>query len=402
MKKNQKGFIKTIILITGICFIALTANSSFAQVFLKKKLYKINSCTTISTPGNYILSKNIINIDQKPCISIKNTKNVTLSCNSNTIFSKNENQGLYIENVSNFEVNNCKLVSESLVPVEVSTQNMLQIESSKWGELKNITLGGNFNNFRNSSFITLRDSVVKSQLNVYRSNNITLKNNSFSNTSDNITLQEGYNNSIISNNIDGQSDGVFNGVNNSIGADDGIVIKDEKGDLIKDNDIKNFFDCAVENIGYMFNTKIVDNKVTNTGVCFLGGWYSSSVKDVLVKNNVVNNSPNLFYFSRIYPLKQNEKKVYFQNNIFEKNKLTNPKLNTSYSVGSRFVFTESDVLMKDYIFGNNILKNNDFTKNTNKIYVFPKGIIQDGGGNICSGVEEEAKGGGDAIPFNCN
>ena len=363
---------------------------------------KIDSCRTISTAGEYSLSGDLTNTKSEPCIKIQNVSNVSLDCQNHTITSKNENYGIYIKGDSDFKLNNCKLASSVNIPVETSAQHMLRIENSKRGELQNSTIGGNFATISGSSFVTIRNSTFNNQLNVYKSNNVTIRDSNFSNGSDNITLQEGSNNSVISNFIDGKSDGVFRGFEGSIGADDGIVIKDESGDLIQGNTLKNFFDCAIENVGYMFDAKIIGNTASNTGVCFLGGWYWSSVKGIIVKDNVVSNMPNLFYFFRQYSLKPTEQYVYFQNNTFENNKLSSPKLDTSFLMASRFVFDGSAVPLQNHILGNNVLRNNDFTKLVGPLRLAPANIVIDGGGNICSGAEEEAKEGGDKIQFNCN
>ena len=363
---------------------------------------KIDSCRIISTAGEYALSTDLTNTKSEPCIKIQNVSNVTFDCQSHTITSKNEDYGIYVKGGSNFKINNCKLASSMNVPVGTSAQHMLRVEDSKQGEIKNSTIGGNFATISGSSFVTLRDSTVNNQFNVYKSNNIIIKDNNFSNGADNITLQEGNSNSVISNNIDGKSDGVFRAMDSNIGADDGIVIKDESGDLIQGNTMQNFFDCAIENVGKMFDTKIIGNKASNAGVCFLGGWYYSSVKGIVVKDNVVSNMPNLFYFFRRYPLKSSEKYIYFQNNLFENNKLFSPKTDTEFSMASQFFFDGSDAPLQNHVFGNNILKNNDFTKTVGSLRLAPANIVTDGGGNICSSAEKEAKGGGDTVPFNCN
>lgn len=347
------------------------------------------------------MSGNLVNTKSEPCIKIQNVSNVTLDCQNYAITSRDENYNIYVKGGSNFKINNCKLVSSVSLP-SASTQHVLRIEDSGQGEIVNNTVGGNFATISGSSFITVRNSTFNNQLNVYKSNNVTIKNNNFSNGSDNITLQEGSNNSVISNFIDGKSDGVFRGFEGSVGADDGVVIKDEKGDTVQGNTFQNFFDCAIENAGYMFDAKIVGNKASNAGVCFLGGWYWSSVKGITVKDNVVSNTPTLFYFFRQYSLKPSEQYVYFQNNTFENNKMSNPKTDTGFSLASRMVFDGAAVPMQNHVLGNNVLRNNDFTKLVGPLRITPANIVVDGGGNICSGAEEEAKGGGDSVPFNCN
>lgn len=364
---------------------------------------KIDSCRTISTAGEYSISGDLTNTKSEPCIKIQNVSNVSLDCQNHTITSKNEDYNIYVKGSSDFKISNCKLVSSINVPAETSAQHVLRIEDSTRGEIYNSTVGGNYTSISGSSFITVRNSNFSSELSVYKSNNITIRDNKFSyGGAESITLHEGNNNSVISNFIDGLSDGVFRGFTGNIGADDGVVIKDESGDLIQGNTLQNFYDCAIENAGYMFDAKIIGNKASNAGVCFLGGWWWSSVKGIVVKDNVVSNAPSLFYFFRRYGLKPNEQYVYFQNNTFENNKLSNPKLGTGFSWASSFVFDGSAVPLQNHVLGNNILRNNDFTKLVGTLRITPANIIVDGGGNICSGAETEAKGGGDPIPFNCN
>ena len=96
-------------------------------------------------------------------------------------------------------------------------------------------------------------------------------------------------------------------------------------------------------------------------------------------------------------------RTYFQNNTFENNKLSNSKTDTVFSMASRFVFDGSAIPLQNHILGNNILRNNDFTKSVGPLRIAPTNIVTDGGGNTCSGAETEAKGGGeDPVPFNCN
>jgi hypothetical protein len=363
---------------------------------------KIDSCRTISTSGEYSLSGNLTNTKSEACIKFQNVSNISLDCQNYTITSKNENYSIYVKGSSNFEISNCKLASSVSLP-SASVQHLLRVEDSKQGEISNISDGGNYSTISGSSFVTVQNSTFNHGLSIYKSNNIIIKENNFSlDKGESIVFQEGSNNSAISNFVDGKSDGVFRGGEDSIGADDGIVIKDESGDTIQGNTLQNFFGCAIENNGYMFDAKIIGNKANNAGTSFLGGWWYSSVRGILVKNNVANNIPNLFYFSRLYALKPTEQNVYFQNNTFENNKLTNPKIGTSFSMGARIVFNGSDVPLQNHILGNNILKNNDFTKLVGPLDITPGNIVIDGGGNICSGAEEEAIGGGDTIPFNCN
>jgi len=363
---------------------------------------KIDSCRTISTAGEYSLSGDLTNTKSEPCIKIQNVSNVTLDCQNYTITGKNENYNIYVKASSNFKLNNCKLISSESLP-SASTQHVLRIEDSKQGEIINSTIGGNYTytTISGSSFVTARNNTFNTQLSVYKSSNVTLKDNNFNNFSGgaaNIILQDGNNNSLISNTLDGKSDGIFE---NKIGTDDVVVLDNEDNDLIQGNTLKNTYECAIE-FNSIAGVKIIGNKVNNTGLSFLCGWHYVSAKGVTVKDNMVNNSPSLFWFFRERALRPNEQYVYFQDNIFENNKLTNPKTGTGFSFAAMIDFNRSIVPPQNYIIGNNILRNNDFTKLVGSLRLAPANIVTDGGENICSGAEEEAKGGGDSVPFNCN
>ncbi len=428
MKNHQRGAVAILAIFTALAVISFASYSIFSKHrnhtpqealaagvnpkqpdVIKKpslrpvsnKITYIDSCRTLSKTGNYVLTGNILNEGSGPCIKVTNVSNVTLDCKDHAITGKNEDYAIHVKGSSNFKIANCKLESNEPLPTN-RAQHLLRIENSSKGEMDKDTIGGTYSSISGSSHIAIHDSVFTNQLNVYQSNNVSIKSSQFSNILDPITLQEGYDNSVISNTIDGKSDGRYVGLENSIGADDGIVIKDQIGTVIQGNTLSNFFDCAIENVGYMYDAKIVGNTVRNTGVCFLGGWYYSSVKGILVKDNVVSQTPNLFYFSRLYALKPREKYVYFQNNTFENNKLSDPKLDTAYSLASRIVFNGSDVPISQHILGNNVFKNNDFTKQTAPLRITPGNIVIDGGGNTCSGAEEEQRGGGDPIPFDCH
>jgi len=326
--------------------------------------------------------------------------NVSFDCQNHTITSKSENYNIYVKGSSDFKINNCKLVSSLNVPLEKGTQEVLKIEDSKRGDLNNNTIAGNFAEIRGSSFLTANNNTFNTQLFVYKSNNVTLKNNNFNFVSGGIVLrlQDGNNNSLISNVLDGKDDGIFESKD---GTDDVVFLDNEDNDLIQGNTLRNAYECAIE-FNRVVGLRIISNTVNNTGLSFLCGWHYVSAKNITVKDNVVNNSPSLFWFFRERALRVNEQYVYFQDNLFENNKLTNPKISTGFSFGAMIDFNRSIVPSQNYIIGNNILRNNDFTKLVGSLRLAPANIVTDGGGNICFGAEEEAMGGGDAIPFNCN
>jgi parallel beta-helix repeat protein len=369
----------------------------------KTSVAPLNVCGKISKPGTYSLEADITNTFPKPCITIS-ANSVILDCANHTVTSKDENYAILVKGATDFKVQNCKVAS-SAAPSSAQTQYLLRVEASKRGEISKITLGGTYASVSDSSLIAVRNNSISSQFSVYRSTNVTLAANSFTNASDPLHLQEGQNNSVIGNTIDGRSDGIFRGATDSVGADDGIVVKDETGDTISGNTIKNVWDCGIETYGNFFDSKIINNRISNAGYCAIGGWHYSSVKGNLIQKNIGDNVGGLFNFHREHAFRTKDKYMYFKDNLFEGNTLINPRppsaLNPSTSVSS-FLIDTSLVPASSILTGNNVFRNNNFTKAAGPILVSPSTIITDGGGNICADVIEYAERGTRSIPFSCN
>lgn len=360
---------------------------------------KLSSCKEINESGEYLLTTDIMNTKTGPCIKFQNVSNISLDCQDYTITSKNEGINIYIKEVSDFKIHNCKLVSSVNLPTE-RVQHTLRIENSKQGEVYNNVIGGNFATISGSTAVTIRNNTFINEFSVYKSNNITITKNDFSNGG-NIAvllhLQDGHNNSVISNTMDGKSDGIFRGLSDSIGSDDGIVIGNESQDTIQGNTIQNVFDCGIENVGYMFDSKIIGNKVKNAGVCLVGGWWQSSVKGNLIKDNIADNVAQLFVFSRLRGLQPGEQYVYFKDNTFENNKMINPRLEDVFALPASSIYMiTSSVPSSSIVVGNNVFRNNDFTTTLGPITFEPANMIVDGGGNICPAPEDAS------FPLKCN
>lgn len=372
---------------------------------------KVTSCIEINKPGKYVLDQDIINPTGKSCITIHDTANVEIDCSNHSISADIGLHAISLNKVKDFTITSCVFKNKTIDPPQDAWSHVLLVSDSQNGTITKSTFGAStFGSISNSSLIKVIDNNIYSQFGISSSKQVLVQGNNFVFTPAGkqkglgvqLSLANGSNNSVIGNTFDGGWDGVSRGIDSSIGADDSITIRDESGDTFQDNDMKNNWDCGIETVGFMFDSKIINNRIKNQGVCAIGGWYYSSVRGNLIKDNIGDDVPSLFYFYRAYALKPSEQYVYFKDNTFENNRLTNPKLGMGSSVGSRMVFNGGDVPLQNHILGNNIFRNNDFTKTTSPLRITPGTMIVDGGGNVCSGAEEEAKGGGDTIPFNCN
>lgn len=372
---------------------------------------KFNSCIEINKPGKYVLDQDIISPSGKSCIKIHDTANVEVDCSGHSISTDIGPYGMSLAKVKDFTITSCGFKNKTIDPPQDAWSHVLLVSDSQNGTIAKSTFAvSTFGSVSNSSYVKVINNNMYSQFLISSSKEVLVQNNNFVFTPIGkqkgmgtlLNLTKGSNNRVIGNTFDGGWDSISRGIDNSIGADDSITMSDESGDTFQDNDIKNNWDCDVENSGFIFDSKIINNRIKNSGVCAIGGWYYSSVRGNLIKDNIGDDVPSLFYFYRAYALKPSEQYVYFKDNTFENNKLTNPKLGTGSSVGSRMVFNGGDVPLQNHILGNNIFRSNDFSKATSPLRITPGTMIVDGGGNICSGAEEEAKGGGDKIPFNCN
>lgn len=357
----------------------------------------ISSCGEITKSGKYVLNKNLSST-QDICLNIHDTQNVQVNCNNFTITSPSDT--IKVANVQNFALVFCQ------VKITTNALNALNISKVTKGSIQNSTFTKGQISIMDSSNMDIGYNNIHTGLIQFFSSFNTIHDNTFVDTSPKgiagpISSAFGSNNKIINNTIDGKSDGVFRfPYENNNGSDDGIIVTYETGDTIAYNNIKNVWDCGIENTGYMFNTIIDRNQVLNAGVCGIGGWYSNSWKNNTITNNVITDSPRLFLVKRNYGLNDSntdmngrvlfptQMKIYFLDNQFIDNKLiTKREVNipSSYfnmSQAESVLTGESFPSSSDFITGNNLFKNNDFSIETAP-YFNSTSMIIDGGGNIC-------------------
>ncbi len=352
---------------------------------------EISTCIKITKPGIYTLSKDLTNTQTGACISFDGIKDVTIDCKSHSITSQHEDYAIIVKNTQNFIIQNCTL--NSVISKTERVQHMLRVESSSNGKVIGNRIGGNFVSVGSTSHVVFSANTITAQTQINESNNITFSKNTFTNPNGQgvlLGLSEGYQNTVADNMFDGQSDGIFRGGSgDSKGADDDIVIKNERNDVISGNTLNNTYDCGFETAGYMYDSKIINNKIDNAGVCGIGGWYYNSLKGNVFSGNVVTNAPTLFAFFREYNLLPKDTIMYFKDNIFESNTLISQRkdgvlysnnssvLNMRAPIGNP-AFTEAQVVT-----GNNVIRNNNFGLLLDAPYLYPVSSIIDGGGNVC-------------------
>jgi parallel beta helix pectate lyase-like protein len=234
--------------------------------------------------------------------------------------------------------------------------------------------------------LTVRNCRMRSLIST-RSTGLTLTNNILTadtrKTVDTVVhFINGTNNQILSNTIDGGWRGQpYPTGGFPPGADDGIVIENDRNLVVESNTIRNVWDCGVERIGNGTDPVIIrGNDIANAGECGIGGWFAAGWQDSLIANNTVSASQA---FADIYYSPNQNRGVdhiTFRNNVFEGNRFLNPLNRTAPSVSIDYVTGTARMPMD---IGNNIFRNNDFGSDIPAPRLAPGFGFVDGGANIC-------------------
>lgn len=364
----------------------------------KNQISTVTACTDIHTPGTYTLDRDIVSPEGKSCIKIHDTTDVQVDCAGHTISSDIGLNSISIDRVKGFAVRSCLFKNKTAAPIKDAFSDALMISESQDGSItKNTFSSSTFESIQKSSNVTISDNTVRGQFLVNASRNVVIQNNAFvftptgkqTGAGTQLNLTNGSNNIVSGNTFDGGSNGIFNPVtDDNVGADDSITMSDESNDVFQNNDIRNVWDCAIENNGFFFDSKILNNRIKNAGIAGICGWYYSSIRGDAFDGNVVDDSPEIFHFFRLYGIKnKNSTTVYFKDNTFSNNRFLTQR---GDHMASWFVIdVPSDnsggirpVTKADIVVGNNTFTNNDFGT-MHAPHFYPNEMIVDGGRNQC-------------------
>lgn len=368
----------------------------------------VDSCGEITASGNYALTKDIDgnSVDGIACLNIYDTSNVNIDCQGHSIIVNYDEQtgvpiALKMTNVQNSSIKNCSIGLRGY-----------QHPDSKYGDLYFLRLV----HIEGSAFVTVEGNTISEEIYVENNNNFRLLGNtingvysqsksSFSKISGNkfkidksvfvgavVTAKDGGNNIFEANTIDGAWNGDSSqNQYNTLAADDGIVIAWENGDTIAENTIVNNYDCGIETLGFIKDTKITGNKIINSGLCGIGGWYYHSWLNNTVDSNTVDGAAYMFYMHyTFHDPSRSPKDIYFQDNKFTNNKFLNQR-NSSYA-GSTGQYSSIIDLQNiprytppdsTFHLANNTFRNNDFSENLPAPVLIPISMVVDQGDNKC-------------------
>ena len=405
---------------------AAFASSNCSQLVVTTET-TITVCREITTPGSYSLAGNLVqppvSTQDAACLAIHDAVQVQLDCRLNTITAASV--GIYgvpisVTNVRNFSIRNCTLEGRNWQLLVKNSSNGL-IDGNTFGNDTSQQLSGV--EFVSVDNTVVSNNIVDASFFQYLSNGNSFRFNKatcpvWTNRQICSTLFgsfSGANNTFDSNQIDGKSGIEPSQYGN--GADDGIVIQDEIGDVLANNIISNVWDAGIETAGNIVNAKIIGNSISNVPVG-IGGWYWNSWRNVAVINNTVGGAIMLFQFYRLFGLRPEnwwdgvayegpaDTAIYFEGNLFSGNQFVNALPASRSSVINvydyLFYFNQSAYYQEGPIAGTRIaqpsdfrLTNNTFTQNNfgrnqpppsffSSPLIFTPGLIVDGGGNICA------------------
>ena len=365
-------------------------------------LILISSCGEITKSGKYMLNndltdpKNLTEEGGVLCLNIHDVDDISIDCKGYSISTAH---AVHFKNVTNFSLSSCVLKSER----RPGDSTQFTIENSEKGSVIGNKITGIFLVFKSSGLKVSGNTIRGLYSQGYGIDNI-IDDNTFSDNF--LILSNGEGNIITNNKINGGSSGIFSKPD---GADDAVILSDESNILVQNNVIENSWDCGIETLGLIANSKIIGNTIKNSGLCGIGGWYWSSWVNNTVSQNVIDGASQMFYFTRglgLRPagfddqkIKPADSKVYFKDNTFSDNKFIHRRavpfqsiLSSSYvnildnvapvSVG-RSVPGERAVTPNDFVLGNNRFSNNDFNATAPAPFFKPTSMIIDGEGNKC-------------------
>lgn len=354
---------------------------------LRPRATIIDSCTTITAPGTYVLTADLMS-DQS-CLRISATHDVVLSCNHNSLTSKNGQPMVVVDGVTHFSMSNCTFYSDkqNVYGPPIDYEDVAILNSSKVQFSSNVvntvfTLNTTDSHFTNNQF--------HAQLVLKASTNNTVSNNTFVVDHDPtvnaaIYSYEGSSNTFTNNSIDGRWNERA-ATYEAIGADCGIDLGAESNDVVTNNYIHDCWNAGIETYDQSENTLIANNRINDILGPMVSSFWNTSWIHNTVRGNYGTNVAAIWDVQvwdnvglRIGPVPEH---LYFQDNTFENNGMDGQSTPTDRYPHRATV----NLIGNPYgpvIASNNVIKDNDFGAANPGPDLNPASAFIDGGGNIC-------------------
>jgi parallel beta-helix repeat protein len=216
---------------------------SISVVRVGTAMTTISACQAITAPGSYVLNSDLPATGTGQCLKLVGVSAVQIDCRGHAV------SGVFVSDANTVTISNCVITGGETglgaFPVVISSGN----------------------------------SVTVTNCDVTTS------------TADAIYMADGTNNQVLQSTITGG----YPGGPASAGADDGIQLVYETGDIIQGNTISNFFDAGIEGADTVANTTFASNTITNTGANGIGTYWCTNWTNNVVRLNNVSQSGVMFY-----------------------------------------------------------------------------------------------------------
>jgi parallel beta-helix repeat protein len=309
----------------------------------------IRDCATITKPGNYrVISDLKPQVTGLNCLTFENTADVSIDCEGHTIY------GMNATDVTRLQIRRCTVESG-----DPSSAGALSFFGTGLTEL---TIDGN--QFRHGLVVNgaqgsiTNNTVTGLGLTIVGTTGVDISGNliefhpgqpPYAMFAAGIWIEDGKGDRISGNTIDGGWDG---NVDNwgTYGADDGIVLFNEKSVTVENNVIRNVWDAGIESTGTLASSIITNNTITNT-VIGIGAWWDAHLSYNYYTNNTVSRASSLvtFYFAQNGTSKT---PCLFSDNQFVNNRLVEPVNRGVRSSFTGFAFQDSCTVERNNLQGN--------------------------------------------------
>lgn len=358
--------------------------------------HTLTGCGEIAAPGCYTLAADMRQTGAQ-CLLLRDTSNVELDCAGHAVSG---GRAIQITNLSAFHVHGCTLGTEFFG---------FNITGATDGTIDGNDLRGGLQAM-NATRLTIAANTVANQIFVQYGQNVAVRDNTITlqpgpdATAGMVFAQYGSGNRVLGNKMDGAWDG-----HHQAGADDGVILWDESGDVVDGNVIASVYDCGIETLGLIANTALTNNTIRHAGICGIGAWYYNSWRRNRISGNSAASTLQLFAFNRLGGLRPAgfdpqhrlpaDTAIEFHDNVFERNSCTDPSgglpsakiplyASMLYSRDAN-VFTvpgQRDPNNSEWNLVNNAFTANNFgTATQAPSFGLDKvpGAVVDGGGNVC-------------------
>ncbi len=311
----------------------------------------ITQCQAISAPGSYTLGADLSSVPSG-CLTVSNLQDVVIDCAGHVVASTGPmpagGYAITANAVSRLSIRNCRVLGSiafSAVHDSDVTDNHI-VGSYTQNNSTRVRFSGNSVTF---------DSAKPSASGI-------------------VSLYSGSNNTVTGNQLDGAWDGNLSTWGKQ-GADDGIQLTNESGDVVQDNTIRSAYDAGIEGVGALNNTLIAANVIANIGYAGIGSYHGTNWTSNVVRGNEVSQSPSLacVEFTDNQQSAQINTAI-FQDNLFEGNIFSSPTARPPSFGGAlppALLIRLDPPAGFPVIAGNNVIRNNVLGQTGTGMTLFP-------------------------------